>query len=150
MLAPIFEDEARSGDEHGYRSGNPQLARRGCIEHASSDVDGDAGDVTPSSLDFAGVEACTDLYAEGTERITERRRAPDGPSGPVEGRKNSVTGGLEQVAGVLFDHRAGHDIVTVKQVAPSLVTNRRKVLGRSHEVGEEDRSQRTVSVAWLD
>ena len=44
------------GNEHRYCCRGQQLARRGVLEHARSDVDPDAGDLDASELHFAGVK----------------------------------------------------------------------------------------------
>ena len=84
--------------------------------------------------------------AEWPQGVAQCDRATDRPTRTVERREDAVASGLDQTSGVLFDNGAGDDIVTVQQVAPGPIAERRQMLGRSDEVGEQDRSERTVGL----
>jgi hypothetical protein len=94
-----------------------------------------------SQLHLAGVQAGSDADADPGELVAERSRALDGPSGPVEGGQDPITGGLDQPAAELLDQPAGQLVMDVQQLPPAPVAQCSGPLGRADDIGEQHRRQ---------
>jgi hypothetical protein len=75
-------------------------------------VDCDAADLVAPDLDFSSMQTRTQGQANASGCGRKCRRATYGATGSVEGGENAVTGVLDQVAAVSFNHLTCQFIVT--------------------------------------
>src|SRR5438477_4237938 len=90
MGAAVVEGEPGAGDEilDGLR--DEHLARPGERGDPCPGVDGDAADLRPVELTFAGVDTGADLDAQLPDSLAGRERTADGARRPVEGGEEAV------------------------------------------------------------
>ena len=112
MLAGVFEDETRAGDEVSYGLRDDDLRGSGERGDPCSDVDRDTADGTTIKFHFARVHARADLYPEVADRSADRLRTSDRTSGTVEDRQDAVARGVNEAASVTFDLHTSALIVT--------------------------------------
>jgi glycerol uptake facilitator-like aquaporin len=85
----VPEVDARPHDEVLDGAGDQHLARRGLVEHAGADVDGEPADVVADHLALARVESGADLDAELTHGPLDRLGRAYRPGRPVERRQDA-------------------------------------------------------------
>ena len=147
VFAAVVEVEACSGDEHGYRGRDPEFAGCGSIEHAGSDVDGDAGDVGTSRISTSPVcrpaRISMPSGRSASRSAIAQRIARPGPSKVARMPSPVVLTAVRACCSTTV--RA-----MTSWLSRSCATRdrpAREVLGRSDEVGEQDRGQRPVGLA---
>src|SRR5206468_8263750 len=89
----------------------------------------------------AGVEAGPDLDTEAPHGIADAFGATDGAGRSVEGREETVTGSADLTSTMALDLLADDRVMTVEEVAPDAVAERDRQIGRSDDVGKEDRRE---------
>ena len=108
---------------------------------------GDAADVAVAELALAGVEARANRDPQGPYLVADCSCAVDAPSGSVEGGENAVPGALHRLTTVAIYLAADESVVLIEQISPAPVAERRRPLGRTHDVGEQNRGKHTVELA---
>ena len=145
MLAAIVELDVRPGDEILDRGGHEYLRRASVLLDACCDVDGHARDfVVVSDLDLTGVEAHPYLETERPNRVAHRAPALDCSSGSVEGGDEAIAPGADLPAAETFQLPTDGPVMSIDEVAPLPVTQRRQVFGGPDDVGEQHRREDPV------
>ena len=105
------------------------------------DVDGQSAEVRAPDLAFTGVEPHPEVKTQWHHRLVDRLGAADRSCRTVERQEKPVAGRLDR--GPLEpSNLLPHDtVVRIEKHAPAVVAHRRCKLGRSHDVGEQDRGQ---------
>src|SRR5438477_10959261 len=85
VLPGILEHEARSRDEVLYGLGDEDLRGRREGADPRADDDPQAAGLAVDRGDLSGVDARSDLQAEGADRLDDRLGASDGSRGVVHG-----------------------------------------------------------------
>ena len=106
---------------------------------------GDARDIVPAALDLSGVQSDPGVQAELTHSVQDRRHTLHGPSGPVESGKDSVAGPLHEMAAESSELSIDGRIVLFEALSPGAIPERRRLLGRTHDVGEQDCGQEAIA-----
>src|SRR4029453_16126215 len=88
-------------------------------------------------LDLAGVQSRSNRHTDACESLSDRECCPDGLRGPVKSRQHAVTCLLYSPTPVAFDLTKHDVVVTVEQIAPALIADRRNGLRRLDNVGEQ-------------
>src|SRR6476661_6844650 len=129
MEATIVELDARTGDEVAY--GARDEHRAGCRErrHPGPDVDRQPSQLALHHFALAGVNAGPNLDAEISHSRDDRRRAPDGPSWPVERGQEPVAGDVDLSPAEPGQFGTDDGVVTGEEVPPLLVAERGSRLG---------------------
>ena len=94
----MIKVEARTGYQVLDRAGHQHLACRCLRRHASSDRDGDAGDLVIMKFALPGVEPGTYLEAKVSHPLGDDLGAPNRPRRPVERGKEAIAGGIALLA----------------------------------------------------
>src|SRR5687768_16222014 len=102
-------------------------------------MNGDAADVVPDGLDFAGVYASPDPESERLEEIADRSHALNGARRPVESRHQPVASELHQATPSAIDLLPGNRLVDLQEAPPSSVTQVGSHLSGPNDVGERHR-----------
>jgi hypothetical protein len=92
-------------------------------------MDCDAANILAPDFDLTGVETRPQRQSDLASRRAERQRATNRPAGSVERRKNAVAGPLHQIAAMLLDDLACKVVMTVEQLAPTLIAHRYSAFG---------------------
>src|SRR4029453_5466465 len=77
------------------RARDQHLAGSGSFRDPSADVHGDPADLPVDHLALTGMEAGANLETELVDGLRDRSGAANRPCGPVERRKETVTGGVQ-------------------------------------------------------
>src|SRR5262249_29953220 len=93
---------------------------------------------------LAGMDACADLKAGLCGRAHDLLRALDRAGRTVKRGEEAIAGGVEFAASEPCDLSSRSLLVRCEKVAPSPVTYRRRTLGRSNNVREQQRRQHAV------
>ena len=110
----------------------------------AGDVHAEARDVVAAVLDLGDVDTDAHFEVLGHERTPDLLARPEGGARRREHREHAVAGRLHDATAAAADHRACDRVVVVQHRLPPLVTDRRRALGRRHEVGEQHRAQRAA------
>jgi hypothetical protein len=97
VCATVHQGDVGAHDELADGSGGQDVPRSGGRRHPGGDVDGDAADVAVAAFHLAGVQPGPDLDADAAQLVPEGGCTADRSAGPVEGRQDAVTGGLDQL-----------------------------------------------------
>ncbi len=108
-------------------------------------MDREPADVVADPLDLARVQAGPDLETERPDAVHDRERTPNGASRPLERGEEAVTRGGDLAPAVASELLAHDRVVGLEEVAPGLVAEGRRPLGRLDDVGEEDRREDSVA-----
>lgn len=100
-----------------------------------------AAHIVGADFDLPGVKAGADFDPQRPNRGDQRQRAMDGASRPVEGGKKSIAERLDLGAPEARQLAAEYRMMGVEQLAPTLVADGLRALGRIDNVGEENRRQ---------
>ena len=106
-------------------------------------MDADAGHVVPCALDLAGVEAGTDVHADGADPLLDRSGAVDRSRRSVEGGQGAVARGLDHPAPMPLDLVRGGVVMAGEELRSNLVAQP-TACRRVADVGEEDRREEPV------
>src|SRR5207247_894547 len=118
MSAAADEGVARPDHEILDRSGDEHLARlRGGFD-PRRDVDADAADVVPATLDLPRVNARADLEAQTSNPAAEGHGAGDRPGGPVEDRQHAVARAFQARPIEAAHLAAGEFVMRIQQLTP--------------------------------
>src|SRR5690348_15676970 len=108
-------------------------------------MDGDPAQLRLDALALARVHSGPDLDAELGRARVNRLCAPDRARGAVEGRHEPVAGGVDLVSTESQELAPHGRVMILQEVAPAAVAERRRLLGRADDVGEENGRQHTIS-----
>src|SRR6266849_1073561 len=143
--ATIAELDARARDEIAHGRGHDDLAWSSDCSDARAGVHGDPGDLLAHQLALTRVDAGAHVEAELVSHARDDgRRAPDRPRRPVEARHEAVARGVDLDAAVVHELAAHELVMAREELAPPLVAEPHRGLGRAHEIGEDDRCEHTV------
>ena len=146
VLAGVFEGEAEPATrsltvwETRTSDGPPRAATLAPMWTAMPRT------AAPSKFHLSRVHARADLDPEVADRCTDRLSTPDRTGRTVEGREESVAGGIHVAASVTFDLHASPLVVTGEDRTPLGVAHRAELLRRSDDVGEQDGGEHTVEI----
>lgn len=146
MLAPVIEDQSRTGHEVPHRSAHQHFARVGPRCDPCRDVDGDARHVGPASVDLAGVKADPQIDAERPGAADECLAAPPGARRPVERGERTVAGRLHDRAAGRAYLGLDETVLPVEQITPGPVAKARDQRRRADHVGEHNGGQYTIEL----
>jgi hypothetical protein len=138
------ELQASSRNQVGNNSGDQNLSRLGLGHHASRCVNGDATNIAPSDFDFTCVQPCPQWQTDLVGCRAKRQRASYRASWTIEGRKDAVAGGLDQIAAMFLDSLFSHLIVSVEQSTPRLIPHLGSASCGINNVREQDGSEKTL------
>jgi hypothetical protein len=96
----------------------------------------DADQLAADFLTFARVNPCPDVQADPAQVLADRHRAPDGAGCAVEGDEEAVTSGVNLAAAKAADLVTDDRVVFGQQLAPAVVAELSRPLGRADDVGE--------------
>jgi hypothetical protein len=108
---------------------------------------GDPPHLWPDDLDLAHVDAGTDLDAHPVQSLHQIFGAVDGPGGLVERREKAVAGGVNLPTPVAFQNLPHEGVVLGQEMTPAAITELRREIGGSDDVGEHHRSQEALGGA---
>src|SRR3954453_942910 len=134
--AAVAEAHPRACDQVGHGAGDEDLSRISRCSDPGCDVHCDPRDPVADHLDFAGVQAQTELDTQGTPRIAPCSGARERTTGPSKGGEEPIPCRVDLVASVLAQHTPQQVEVSRKKVAPAPVAYVRGLLCRPDDVGE--------------
>ena len=143
MRTAVDERESRTGHEvaHGARDQHrPPLP----AQATRADVYRQPRRTIGTHLDLSCVKPRSDVDAKCMCVVAHRGRAADRSAGRIEHGKETVARGVDLVPTETPEDAPHHGMVRVEQVAPSLVTDSRRDLGRTDYVGEQHGHYRAV------
>jgi hypothetical protein len=144
--AAVLEVQVRAGDEILDRGGDEHLAGPGERGDASTDVDGEPGDLVACELALAGVQPGSHLEAELGDGGPDRRGAADGADRPVEAGEEAVAGRIHLNPAEARKLPADGSVVLVQKLAPAAVAKLRHHLGRADDVREQYGRQHPIGL----
>ena len=144
MFAAVLETESRSGHEILDGARHEDLARAGERRDAGADRDRDPDDLAVAHLAFARMETGAHVDADGLQRLAEGRGGEDRPGRAVEGREEPVTRGVELPSLEPRELATNDRVMLLQELAPSRVSEARRQLRRTHDVGEQDRGKHAL------
>src|ERR1700676_74779 len=146
MAAAVFEVDARAHDEILDGARDDDLSRLGKRGNASADVDGDAAHVLADQLALTGVYSGAQNETEPIHVVDGCACAPDGSGRSIE-RCEETVAGLLYLASAKALKRGSHcGVVRLEQLSPALVAEPCCLLGRSHDVSEQDGRQDAIGL----
>src|SRR5688572_6947324 len=89
------------------------------------------------------------VNAERVYSLDDRLSATHGTGWSIERCKESVTGSVDLDAPVASKQSANDHVMPLDQLAPCAVSEHRRSLGRSDEIGEEDRGEHPIELRFL-
>ncbi len=113
-------------------------------------MDGEPADVLVDQLALAGMDARTHLDLKVAEPIADRLGSADRACRAIEHGQGSVAQRLHHPAPLFGHPLSHHPVVTLEQLAPCAVPQLRGALGRTDDVGEEDRRQSALRARRAD
>src|SRR5215831_464611 len=133
MRATFLERQARACDEIPHGIGDEHLARTRQSSHACADVNGDATELLPNDLAFAGMAPGTYFDAERADARRDRLSAANGSGRAIERCEEAVARRVDLASTKARELSASQVVVTIQQVVPAMVAKVSRVLGRSHD-----------------
>jgi hypothetical protein len=143
-FSPVLEFDSRASDKEWYRCRDKQLIGPSLVQNPSSNVDSNTADVVASQLHLACVQSGADSQPQRKQSIAKSEGTVNGPTRTVESGEDAIAGQLYEAPSVLLDDGSHHCIVALQQGTPPPIAQRRGLLGRADDVGEQDRSQRAT------
>src|SRR5438067_6035212 len=148
MLAVVIELDAGAGDEIPHSLRDQHLTRRRRCRPACGDVHRNAAELVADSLALGGVDAGTYVEPEQRRRVLDRAGAADRARGAVERRHEPVAGRVDLDAAEALKLTPDRLVVPLEQLAPAAVAECDGSLGRSDDVGEENRGEDAIGVRY--
>src|SRR6187401_2675375 len=118
VLAAVGEADTRAEHQRLHRAGDQDLARLSEGARSGADVHRQAGDGPALAFNLSGVQARPDLKSDLLDRVPDRARAPDRPGGPVEGGKESISGGIHLAAAEPVQQAPDAGVMLLEQESP--------------------------------
>jgi hypothetical protein len=140
----ILEREPGAGHELAGRRRHDQLARLGLSHYPRGDGHGDAAYLLADLLDLADVDAGANLNAQLANRLDDLERSGDRLGRRVEDDEEAVARGVQLTATVALERAPHGRVMQVDQLAPRLVAQLRRVLGRTDDVRHQDGRQESL------
>src|SRR5207244_6956498 len=143
--------ELDAGSRHQVLDGlrDKHLAGAGVRGDACTRVDRDPPNRSVCELDLAGVDSGSHFEAERPDALRDRSCAAEGSGRSVEGREEAVACSIDFASAKALQLTSNERVVLFEQIVPAPVTELARALGRTDDVGEEDRRQDAVGVDWL-
>src|SRR5256714_9068804 len=138
MRPPVLEDDPRTGHQVFDRARGEHLTGAGQSSNPRADVHGKAADVVAHPLALTGVDTCSDLEVGLEEPIADGDGAANRAGGPVEGSQEPIAGGTDLLAAKPRELSTHQRMMLLEEVAPGMVTERRRALGGADDVSKED------------
>jgi hypothetical protein len=142
-FAEVFKTHVRPGDEVPHGPGDEDGAGFGQGSDSRADVDGQPARLSADQLDFANVDASTDLDPDVRRLRGEGQCEIDRRSGRLEGGEEPIAGSVDLAASESAQIRADEGVVALEDAAPLLVAHLRRQLCRAGDVGEHHRCERS-------
>ena len=149
MGATVFEPQLGACHKIGDRPRDEHLARFSQGRNSGGDVDGYPGYVIAPYFDLSRVQASTNIEADLTGRVSDRRCAMDSPCWTVESSEYAVAGPLHQVAAKSGKLPVDRPIMELEAIVPDPIAQRGRLLGGAHDVGEEHGSEEASRVSYV-
>ena len=150
MLAPILEEDSRTGDKVSDSRGDEHLTRCRKGGYPGTGMDGDSRDLIPEQLTFARVNTDSKLEPEGVHGVTDGDSATDRARRSIEGRKEAVAGGVDLPPAEALQLTPHGHMVAFEQVHPALITECEGSLSRPDDVSDQDGGKNTVRVLFTN
>jgi hypothetical protein len=109
----------------------------------------DAADLVADQLALAGVKSSADVDAEVANVVAHRESATDRARGPIESSQEAVSGGVHLAAAKALELPPHQLVVSSDEVVPVVIAEPRGSLGRSDDVGEENRRQDSIGLVLV-
>ena len=84
-------------------------------------MDGDADDIVSLDLDLSGMQPAAHIHTEWAHPLDDRRGAPYGAGGSVEGREKSVAQSLHLTAAKSGELLADRVVMSIAEKTPAAV-----------------------------
>jgi hypothetical protein len=110
---------------------------------------GDAADPPVDRLALAGVKPRPHLDTQRVDVLDDRLRAPDGPRRTVERGEEPVAGRVHLPPAEACEERTDTRTMALDERAPRAVAELSRLLGRSHDVGEENGGKHALELVGL-
>ena len=110
-------------------------------------MNGHTLDPGAGKLDLPGMEAGSDLEAQGAHAVADRLGAPDRARRAVEGCEEPVAGDADLAPPVLTQSASDDVVVVREQFLPPPVAELDRALRGADDVGEEDGREDAVQLA---
>jgi len=115
-----------------------------------ADVHGQAGDVVfqgaAAHLHLTRVDSDPHLDPQHPDRVDDGIRARDRRARAAERGDESVSGRVDFAAGESLQFVTHDGVVVVQEIAPAVVAEQGGALGRTDDVGEDDRRQQALGI----
>ena len=144
VLAPVFEIDARTGDEVNDRARDKDFVRFGEIADALGHVDRDSGEIVAAPFDLTAVQPGADIQPQRSDDFAYGRGAVDGSGRAIKGGQESVAGRLDLLTPEALELATHGVVVSVQDVPPAVVAEAGCLLCRANEVCEEHSSEHPV------
>ncbi len=150
VFAAIIEGDPGPGDEIRHCPRHQHLSRTCQCPHSGSDVDGEPGDVIATAFTLPRMQTDPNIKAGLLHRPHDRAAAVDRMGRATEAGEELVAGRLDSCSP---KRNSGSASSTSRSWSSSRgvplgVTQRHGGLGRSHDVGEQHRRQKTLATHW--
>src|SRR5262249_55555821 len=136
VRATVHETQAGASDQLLDGAGDENLARCSARRYSCADVNGDAADVVAHHCALARVQPRSDLDPQRADAVANVAGAADSACGSIEGREEPVAERLHFATAEPPQLAADDGVVVCKQLAPAAVSERRRPLSRTDDVGE--------------
>src|ERR1700731_1544418 len=144
VRAEILERDAGAGHKILDRTRADDVVGTSETCDPRGDVHCDAPYVIVRNFDFASVNACANRYSERAQRGDDRLCAVNGTCRAIERCKKAVPKRFHFTPTKAGQVSSYSLVVLVQQVAPTAVAERGSLLGRTDDVGKENRGEHPV------
>jgi hypothetical protein len=141
VRAPIGKSDTGARDQIPHRAGHDNLIRFRERCHARADVYGEPDHIVVLELALAGVQSGAHLKTEAVNAIANRTSASNRARRPIEGRQQSVAGGIRLASTKSRQFLAHDPKPLLSQRTPARVADFGNELSRSDDVGEHHGGQ---------
>jgi len=105
--------------------------------------------VVPGHQERSGVNSGTYLHADAADPAADRKRAATGIDRRLEQREGTVISHLDENAFVMVDFGVNSSVVFAEKPIPRIVSESSGMLGRSDDIGYQDRAIDAPSLRLL-
>ena len=146
MDTSVSKPQTRTGDQVLDRAGDNHLAGPCLRSHPRPDVHGDPAEAVANHLALPCVQARSNRDPEVLDGIPNRARAPYRPRRPVERGEEAVASNIGLVSTKPLELGTHQAIERFKQVTPAAIPEFCGLLGRAHDIHEENGGEQPVGL----